>query len=94
MNEPSEKIVLEPSEQVILHASNQDLRQRVVAILVKQDGATTQSPQTDPTPDVIEHRWVWAARWDTLETVTDGQIRDAVKDLWPLPEPPVEPPVE
>jgi hypothetical protein len=75
---------LEPSLQIVTHATDGVIQQRVTAILAQQTlaGAAT-GPTPDPSADVVERRWEWAARWGTIPTVTDGQIRDAVLELWP-----------
>ena len=73
---------------------SREMQQRVTAAWVQQGrlGLSAAPPMVDPLTEVIKHRWIWSSEWGTIDDVTgvsDGQIRDAVKALWPLPEEPL-----
>ena len=83
--------------QSAYYAHDRPTQWRISAAWVQQARLGEASdPPTDPLAEVIGNRWRWSSEWGTIDTetgVSDGQVRDAVKTLWPTPvveEPPVE----
>ena len=77
------------SMQMIAHANSDVMRQRVTSILVAESVAgMAVAPAVDPFAQVVEHRWVWASKWQNMIEVDDNHIVVAVRDMWPLPEVP------
>ena len=79
--------------QSAMWADDPDVRRRVGVGWVDQaDAGQAAQPPDDPTVAVHEQRYQWSKDWGTIPTetgITDGQIRDAVKRVWPVPVPEV-----